>query len=330
MGIIGKSYSVRAEDFDVVGSAWEELLPSCFTDTIFVTHSWQRLWWRRFGNGFRLRLLSVRDGDRTVGIAPLMLRDGVMSFVGDDDLFDYQDFLVVRGDEAEFYGVLWDHLLTEEWSRLELTSVPEGSPTLEFLPRLAERDGIAVELVAQAKTPVALLPSTWDEYVAGLGKKARHELRRKLRRLEETGSLKEYLCGDRDELQGCLDEFFRLLRASSADKRRFLTPEREEFFVDLVSEFATRGESKLYFLELGGVRVAACLCFDYRGSYLLYNSGYDPSCASLSVGLVNKALSIKDAIEEGRSSFNFLKGTERYKYELGGKDRAVFRLVAHR
>ena len=33
---------------------------------------------------------------------------------------------------------------------------------------------------------------------------------------------------------------------------------------------------------------------------------------------LNKAYAIKEAIEVGRSRFNFLKGSERYKYELGG------------
>jgi CelD/BcsL family acetyltransferase involved in cellulose biosynthesis len=70
--------------------------------------------------------------------------------------------------------------------------------------------------------------------------------------------------------------------------------------------------------------------FDYEGSYLLYNSGYDPGYSHLSVGLLNKALSIKDAVERGRESFEFLRGTERYKYDLGAQDRAIYRLTVHR
>ena len=76
--------------------------------------------------------------------------------------------------------------------------------------------------------------------------------------------------------------------------------------------------------------MASCICFDYAGSYLLYNSGYDPNYSALSVGLLNKALCVRDAIEKGRDTFNFLKGSERYKYNLGAKDMAVRSMVVRR
>jgi CelD/BcsL family acetyltransferase involved in cellulose biosynthesis len=120
------------------------------------------------------------------------------------------------------------------------------------------------------------------------------------------------------------------LRESSPEKMAFLTQEREKFFVDIARELAVRGQFKLYFLELNGVRVASCICFDYADSYLLYNSGYDPGYSNLSVGLINKALCIREAIEEGRRSFNFLRGSERYKYDLGGKNQVLYRVTGRR
>ena len=125
-------------------------------------------------------------------------------------------------------------------------------------------------------------------------------------------------------------DFFRLHRASSAEKHAFMTPERERFFLDIAIELASQGRFKLYFLEVDGIRAASCICFDYGDSYLLYNSGYEPSYASLSVGLINKALCIQDAIEKGKRSFEFLRGRERYKYNLGGKDRAIYKMVVRR
>ena len=82
--------------------------------------------------------------------------------------------------------------------------------------------------------------------------------------------------------------------------------------------------------ELDGVRVAACINFDYGDSYLLYNSGYDPAYSQLSVGFVNKAWSIKDAIESGKRTFDFLRGTERYKYDLGAEDRSIYTIRIRR
>ena len=324
------TYSVRVGDFTSMNDAWEEVLPLSSTNTIFVTPWWQRVWWCHFGEGFDLCILSVSDDDGVAGVAPLMIKDGVVSFVGDKDLFDYLDFLVPSGKEQVFYNALWDHLKGLAWDTLELSSLPESSPTLEYLPTLAERSGFAVETAHEEMTPVAALPATWDEYLAGLNKKDRHELRRKLRRLESADSPRQYFYDDVDVLPQGMQDFFRLLRASSDDKLAFMTPEREKFFIDVALELAPKSQFKLYFLEVGGVRVASCICFDYDGSYLLYNSGYDPNYSALSVGLLNKALCIRDAIEEGRDTFNFLKGSERYKYNLGAKNTAVHSLVVRR
>ena len=76
--------------------------------------------------------------------------------------------------------------------------------------------------------------------------------------------------------------------------------------------------------------MAASLCFDFNDGYYLYNSGYNTEYASLSVGLMLKTMCIKDAIEQGRKRFYFLRGDEHYKYDLGAKDCHLFRLVIQR
>ena len=40
-------------------------------------------------------------------------------------------------------------------------------------------------------------------------------------------------------------------------------------------------------------------------------------------------MAIKNAIEAGKATFDFLRGGERYKYELGAEDRYVYRLTVH-
>lgn len=324
------SFSIREEDFDDVQDDWTRLLPSSSANTIFVTPWWQRLWYRHFGDGVELKILTMRDGDDLIGVAPLAAKDGVTSFLGDTDLFDYHDFVVQRGREEAFYPALWDHLVEMPWSTLDLRSLPQDSPTLSYIPTLAKSRGLSAEVVTEDMAPVAALPSTWDDYLGTLNKKDRHELRRKLRRLERADSPSQYTCANPETIAHCMQDFFRLLRASSDEKTEFMTPDREEFFLAFARELTARGEFKLYFLEVDGVRVAACICFDYAGAFLLYNSGYDPDYSALSVGLLNKALCIKDAIEEGRRSFYFLRGTERYKYDLGGRDQALYQLVVRR
>ncbi len=325
------AYSVQREDFESIGGAWEETLAHTAANTIFITPWWQRLWWQRYGGDAQLELLSVRRGDGALlGIAPLMIRGDTLSFLGDTDLFDYHDFLARDGCETEFYAALWKYIGGLDWRVLELKSLRESSQTLARLPALAQSSGWQAQITQEDVSPFTELQPSWDEYLMGLRKKDRHELRRKLRRLENGGNARQYAHCEPQEVADAMPEFFRLMRASSGDKDDFLTADRERFFCELAADLTARGQFKLFFLEVDSVRVAACICFDYGGDFLLYNSGYDPEYSALSVGLLNKALCLREAIESGKRRFDFLRGDERYKYNLGGKDQTVHELVIRR
>ncbi len=321
---------ILQENFESIACEWEALLPHTAANTIFVTPWWQQLWWERYGGDAELQILSVRRDDTLLGIAPLMISGDTLSFLGDTDLFDYHDFLVGRGCESDFYDAVWHYALRMDWHTLMLKSLRGDSDTLTHLPALAEQHGLRAEISDEDVSPFKALEPSWDEYLMSLRKKDRHELRRKLRRLENGASAKQYFVSDADAVAEAMPEFFRLMRASSPDKDGFLTAEREQFFGELAQELAERGQFNLFFLEVDNAPVASCICFDYADNFLLYNSGYDPAYSSLSVGLLNKALCIREAIESGRQCFDFLRGNERYKYNLGGADQTVHELVVRR
>ncbi len=99
-----------------------------------------------------------------------------------------------------------------------------------------------------------------------------------------------------------------------------MTAPMESFFRAIARVMAEAGLLKLGILELDSVPTAMVMCFDYGGTIFLYNSGYDPQYNYLSAGLLCKVLCIKDSIELGRHRFDFLKGAETYKHNLGGKE----------
>ncbi len=322
--------AVNIADLDGIAEDWEDLLPSCWTNTVFLTPWWQSTWLKHFGDRSTSRILAVTNGDgAVVGIAPMEMKDGSLTFLGDTDLFDYRDFLVPQGAEESFYPAAFDAIETWEWDTFDLESVPQSSPTIRFAAAAAAGRDWQVTVEEEDKVPIKSLPGNWDDYVSGLGKKYRHELRRKVRKLGNSGEVAQYDCPT-ETLSDCLPDFFRLHRLSSSEKAEFMTDSRERFFTELMEAAAARGRLKLSMLELDGVRVAACINFDYGDSYLLYNSGYDPEYSQLSVGFVNKAWSIKDAIESGKSSFDFLRGAERYKYDLGAEDRLIYTIRIRR
>ena len=99
------------------------------------------------------------------------------------------------------------------------------------------------------------------------------------------------------------------------------------FFREIAEGFLASGRLRLAFLSANGTDVASVFQFRSGTATLLYNSGYDPEHRAANPGLVLIARSISQAADEGCTEYDFLRGTERYKYDLGGVDRVVCRLT---
>ena len=317
--------------FDQIRSQWQALLERSAVNNLYVTPVWQELWWGDFQDGRSLAGFYLTDADGEVSaIASLSRAESQFSLVGNSDTFDYNDFIVAAGEEAVFYPTLLDTISANGAQRLDLFSISEDSPTLELLPALARDRGFSVEVAEEDVAPRAQLDGTWDDYLMRLSKKDRHELRRKLRRLDSQGNWRWYCVTDPDDAAGRMDTFVDLMRRSDPAKAEFLTAERESFFRRMVKATASEGILRLFFMEMDDLPVAASLCFDYNDVRMLYNSGHDPEYRYYSVGLLLHSLCLRDALERGYRYFDFLRGNEPYKYRLGGQDHHLYRINLER
>ena len=313
--------------FQEIEREWESVLRDSPENTLFLTSQWQKVWWDTFGEGHTMCGFTYAEPNEISAIASLAKSGDTVSFIGSEDTFDYNDFLIRPGHEVGFYQTLLDCMEEQKFGMLRLVSLRETSPTLQILPDLARKHGYTVEVKEEDVTSGIGLPSTWDEYLSLLNKKDRHELRRKIRRMDSQTDWKWYSLSEPAEVNERLGEFIKLMRQSRADKDEFMTPERERFFYNITQRMSELGLLQLYFLNMDGVTVATSLCFDYGGSRLLYNSGYDPEYAYYSVGLLLNAMCLKDAIEQGLTYFDFLRGPEPYKAHLGGQQRNLYQMV---
>ena len=324
------SYTVQREALCQLEPEWREVLPQSFYPCVFFSPTWQRVWWEEFGEGRESVLLSVRRGDELVGVAPLMREDGRLTFAGDTQICDYMDITAVAGAEQAVLAAVLRSLLAEPWEELALWALRDDSPTLKALPAVCADLGLSLETEVEDVCPRVSLPDSWEEYLQGLSRKDRHELRRKLRKLPQGGPVGLDVLEAPADIDAALDDFLRLHGAARSDKAAFMTDRMAHFFRRIVPAMAQEGLAEMIFLTLSRVRVAGVLCFRSEGELLLYNSGYDPAYAGLSVGVLSKALALQRTIEEGRRRFDFLRGAEPYKYDLGAEDLRVHRCIIRR
>ncbi len=90
----------NTRDFAALEVEWEDLYRSSPRVTPFQSWSWLYSWWNSYGDGFKLRLVTVRCGNLLVGLVPLMLERragfGRLLFIG-TGITDYQDMLARKG-----------------------------------------------------------------------------------------------------------------------------------------------------------------------------------------------------------------------------------------
>jgi CelD/BcsL family acetyltransferase involved in cellulose biosynthesis len=322
--------SVRREELAQLQPEWAQLLEQQAEPVPFQHPTWQRVWLEEFQDGRDLLLISVRDGDTLVGIAPL-IRDGdSIGLIGHYSICDYMDFIVAPEQCSAVFDAILTELKNEEWSQLELRGIRDGSTTLTEFTRAVESDGMTVEREDEAVAPRVELPGDWEEYVSGLKKKHRHELRRKLRNLQAEGDLQLHTYRSPEDVEVHLPVLLRFMVDSREDKANFMSEQMGLFFHKSTQALAEEDLIRLYELELDGKPVASVLCFDQGEQLYLYNSGYDPEYMQMSVGIASKALCLQAAIEEGKHCVDFLRGDEEYKYRLGAQDQQIYKLVIKR
>lgn len=310
---------ITSEDFHTVRPQWEALHAAILGTTPFTHPAWHEAWLRHFGAQSAPVYLSFRVDEELVGVAALdMDRDGARS-LGDPNVRDYGGPLVVPGREEVVAAGLLEWLAEDLTTEVDLWGLGADSPLAAALIAAAEPAGWRAETTAEAVCPQADLPADFEVYLAGLGKRARHEIRRKLRNLAAAGSVSFESSTEPRSVLAQADRFIELMRISRDDKDEFLTPAMEAFFRDLAATFGGLGLLRLSTLRLDGKAIAMTLAFENAETTFLYNSGYDPAFATLAAGLLCKVYAIRDSIARGKRTFDFLRGDEAYKRELGGE-----------
>jgi CelD/BcsL family acetyltransferase involved in cellulose biosynthesis len=258
---------------------------------------------------------------------------------------DYATLLTAPADLPAVADAVVEHLAASPptpgnelpWDVVDLRRLRCGDPTAEAMAgAFGAREmsaGWTMNLEREDVCPVLTLPAvaTFDDYLATLSKKDRHEVRRKLRRAESKGEVR---LDDSEQPLRDLEVFIDLHQRRWGDDGLFRPTAggdaSRRFFARLLELLGTDGTARLTFLTVGGTRIASGVHFETPDGYLYFNAGVDPDVRALSPGVLLVAKYIERAIASGKRRLDFLRGNEPYKYEWGAVDEPVQRLLVRR
>lgn len=320
------------EAFSQLANEWDDLAAQGITDTPFQTAAYQESWWRNLQPpDSSLYTITVRQADNTlIALACFYLHDGMLHFNGCVEETDYLDLIVpAQHAEAGWTAVL--HTITQPdfpaWHTAALCNIPADSPSRPILAKLAATYGLAWREEVAEVCPLISLPDSFEAYLSQIESKQRREIRRKLRRA--TGAeAKLITIQPDDDLEQAVNDFLDLLQKSTFEKNDWLNEGRRAVFHETAQAAMAAGTLQLLFMEVEGTRAATLFNFDYNGRIWVYNSGLDPEAfGALSLGVVLTAKAIEWAAENGRSTFDFLRGDEVYKYRFGAADTEIYKIT---
>ena len=327
----------NAEIFCALHKEWNPLVQRSHANRIFSTWEWNWHWWNVYAPG-ELAIVTVRDeAGQLLGLAPWFIEteddQRLLATIGCDEVSDYLDIIIARGAEERVLSALTDYLRNVgiDADCFYFCNMPADSPARLLWPALLGAAGFSTKIEQQEVCPRIDLPSHWEDYLAQLNKKQRHELRRKIRRLEAaTDAVSVHSVTEEATVDLELPRFFDLMADSDPAKAAFVAdPANREFFRVISRAAAQNGWLQLNFLTIDGEDCAAYFNFRYGDELLVYNSGLRAGRYSThSPGIVLLAYLIQDAIAAGIRTIDFLRGDETYKFRMGGVGAPIYKLLA--
>ena len=175
--------------FAALRSPWTRLLGKSLADSPFLTWEWLYPWWTHLHGGRTLHLLTVRQCDELIGIAPLARVGAPLPWLSRLEFLgtgyagsDYLDLILHRDYETEALDEI-AKTLSAEGSALHLDHVPIASAASRLLRPVGASGWTSMTSASGTCPVVSLAGHTWDSYLASIGSAHRANFRRRLRGL---------------------------------------------------------------------------------------------------------------------------------------------------
>jgi CelD/BcsL family acetyltransferase involved in cellulose biosynthesis len=250
---------------------WDALVGEAGGD-IYFTYDWCRTWWRYYGRGRQLSILSFRQDNKLVGLVPLLVERLWMGpvpirlakMLGSDFTTVVLSPPVLPDCAVDIYTIVLETMLGQ--GRCEAAWFGPLAGNQPHRQALRQACGPQVQIVRDRDIGVHTifqLPETFEQYLAGLDKSQRGNYRRDQRNLEKLHPLRLDTIEDVTQIQPEFDRFVALHQAQWTPQGMLGHfgdwPDAIAFNRDLARTMAAQGRLRLERLTAGQEPVA----YDY-------------------------------------------------------------------
>jgi CelD/BcsL family acetyltransferase involved in cellulose biosynthesis len=255
--------------FAALEEEWEDLYRDSPLSTPFQSWAWLFSWWESYGEGYELRLVTVRNHEGLlVGIIPLMLERKLgfrrLLFIG-KITHGHVDLLARKGWEAKVCEAGVRAL--RQMSSWHVADVARLSPAAAAWGIFQRWDGPRTHAPTTHYLFIEVKP--WDELLMSLSRNHRSSVRRALRRAEEDGVRSVLAEPEEAERAACrLLALHREQRQGQLITQEHLTTRYESFIVAAARRMTDCGLGGISeFRRDGEVVISSFTVFGHKVTY---------------------------------------------------------------
>ena len=320
---------------------WTELCEEGASNEPFFRPEWFAAFVANFEK--EILLVTVRRGGKLRAVLPLVKKSGKLHGVPVKKLqavfnLNTQRFDLIHGadetEREEIVKAVWNEIKKQmRWDVLEMRMVRKDS-WLDDLLVLAEKENYRTGIWQMDSAPFVRFPQAADqgkiieEYFAGLKKRFRQDLNRRLRRLKELGKVEFAVTrGYRSEL---LEKYFDLEGKGwkgQAETAAHCDPRAAKLHHDFARAAAAANALFIYELKFNDETIAMCINIMYdRRRTVFWKTAYDENYARFSPGNLLIEEFLADCVRNGSSELDMLSPPSPYKgiWASGESEHAGF------
>lgn len=330
-----------AKRFDELAPEWDALYVRDPNAHIFLSSAFLKPIFERSSN---MAILTCRSDNELVGALPVSIETiwdtgqncyrTDFKMAGSKFWADYCGFLIHPDVQAKTLDTIAEFLKGQSWARLRLKNLRLDPALREtFFTHFPKSDfgrrdvkkTINSGQTNNLLSSVLSLPNTFDGYTDALSKNTRQKLRRFLRKLDAGAfSIRQ---GEKKDLA----EFTRQWARQWEQKPR--AEELANRYSDIVGTGLTTNILDMWVLEeVPDGSILGTIC-NYRDPVKKQISFFVSSRSletNVPVGMMLHGYAIRKAIDEGYLKYDFLRGDETYKADLGAKLEVLYYPVLRR
>lgn len=309
--------------FDSINpNLWNSIKNQNLFTSIFQSYEYNKIWFDIFKPNEHI--IKLTEQDEIIAIFPLYQTNNTLLFFGGKDITDYHAPLIKSGYEKNVFEEIKNYIRKNKF-KLELNHLHNIYSTLLEL----NEQEIAI-------SNIKLNFEKIDDYTNYLKSNNINFAGRLISQIEKINRSYSNLFEFEITTNNLSNELITLMKESFTKKKFFEEDKRREEFFKQISPLAKFGSLKL---NPGGDKsksqyLAIILIFEDElkinseiiKQRLAYNTGYieNDLLKKAGPGMLLFYYLIKDSIVNNFFNFNFLRGSENYKFNLGAKKENLY------